>query len=571
MMSKGLGWKTAVVIGALAALGVAGASQRSALQDWAWQQTGEVELPGQVRGLIQLGTDLLRPRLALAPDVPIDHAGVRPYGINTFLEQEVEPEKREEQLRLISEAGFSWIRQEFPWYDIEIHGKNDFEDRRFEPHRSAWDKYDNIVELAEQYDIEIIARLSAPPSWTRAEGDALGAFAPPDNVQDYADFASAVAERYAGRVSYFQLWNEPNIYPEWGEQAVDPEGYTALLCAGYEAIKAANPDAVVLAGALAPTAAITPRDMSDLLFLERMYAAGAGECFDVMSVQGYGLWSGPTDQRMRSYVVNYARNQYIRDIMVAHGDASKAIWISEMNWNATPPDSGIYPNYGQVTLAQQAAWAPLAYQRAAQDWPWIGVVNFWFFKRAADYERGESWYYFRMAEPDFTLMPVYDSMADYIASASPTLYPGYHQEDHWGIDYDEGWHWREDPDAVLGGVMQADSDGATLRFSYAGASATLVTADAPDDLELRFQIDGGATQTAQPRRDGTIELAGRLGDGPHTVRVLGGSSTWALDGIVVAERPPGWLWLLLPLLFAAGALYVYVSENGNLWKPRRPQ
>ena len=27
-------------------------------------------------------------------------------------------------------AGYHWLRQEFPWEDIEIHGKGDFEDRR---------------------------------------------------------------------------------------------------------------------------------------------------------------------------------------------------------------------------------------------------------------------------------------------------------------------------------------------------------------------------------------------------------------------------------------------------------
>ena len=35
----------------------------------------------------------------------------------------------------------------------------------------------------------------------------------------------------------------------------------------------------------------------DLLYLQRMYQAGAGACFDILSVQGYGLWSGPTDRR----------------------------------------------------------------------------------------------------------------------------------------------------------------------------------------------------------------------------------------------------------------------------------
>lgn len=380
---------------------------------WAYSVTGEEQILPQIRGVLDLAGESIKPPLDLRPTVAISHTDVNPYGINTFLQQEVEPAKREKQVQLIAEAGFHWLRQEFPWYDIEISGKGNFEDCRFPPCHSAWDKYDQIVGLTEQYELEIIARLSSPPSWSRADGDTRGPFAPPDQFSDYADYAAAVAKQYKGRVNYFQIWNEPNIYPEWGEQAVNPEDYTKLLCAAYAAIKQANPDAVVLAGALAPTNELTGDNLNEFVFLQRMYDAGAGQCFDIMSVQGYGLWSGPTDHRLDPITVNYSRHVYLRDIMVRNGDENKAIWISEMNWNAVPkeiPDR----RFGQASLDQQARWAPLAYERAAKEWPWIGVVNFWFFKRADDSAKGESWYYFRMADPDFTLMPVYDSMKQYI-------------------------------------------------------------------------------------------------------------------------------------------------------------
>ena len=67
----------------------------------------------------------------------------------------------------------------------------------------------------------------------------------------------------------------------------------------YERIRVVNPEAVVLAGALTPTVAMDGRNMNDLIYLQRMYNAGAGACFDVMSAQGYGLWSGAADQRLR--------------------------------------------------------------------------------------------------------------------------------------------------------------------------------------------------------------------------------------------------------------------------------
>lgn len=362
----------------------------------------------------------MRPRLSLAPDAVVDHINVNPFGVNTFLEQEVDPAKRQQLITMAHDAGYHWLRQEFPWQDIEIHGKGDFEDRRHEPYRSAWDKYDQIVAMTEAQGMELIVRLSTPPAWSRAaDEDVAGTFAPPDDVQDFADFVSAVVSRYQGRIRYYQLWNEPNIHPEWGVYPIDPEGYVALLKAGAEAARAADPNAVIIAGALAATINLQPhatpdqQSLSDLIFLQRMYDAGAAPYFDIMAVQGYGLWSGPTDTRMHPRVLNISHHLFIRDLMVKNGDAHKSLWISEMNWNVAP--EGVEPRYGRVTLEQQARYLPLAYQRVLDDWPWVGVANTWYLKRATDQweQNAAPEAYFRLLAPDFTPQPVYTAMYEY--------------------------------------------------------------------------------------------------------------------------------------------------------------
>ncbi len=390
---------------------------------WLWSQTGEESFLAQVKGLTDLGADLLRPRLELAADAPVQHADLNPFGVNVFLEQEAEPAKRALAVQMAAEAGYRWLRQEFPWEDIEIHGKGDFEDRRHEPHRSAWEKYDQIVVLAEQHNMELIVRISNPPDWTRAAGDTVGSFAPPDDHQDYADFVAAVVERYRGRIRYYQLWNEPNIYPEWGSYAINPEEYAALLHAGAQAARAADPDAVIILGALAATINLQPaaaggeNSLSDLIFLQRLYDAGAAPDFDIVAVQGYGLYSGPTDRRMQPRVVNIARHQFVRDLMVANGDAHKPIWISEMNWNAAPED--VEPRYGRVSLEQQALYLPAAYARLLAEWPWVGVASTWYLKRATDEWEANRMPegYFRLLAPDFTPQPVYEAMKAYTATA----------------------------------------------------------------------------------------------------------------------------------------------------------
>lgn len=394
-------------------------------REWLWQQTGEEALAAQLKGLSDLAADQVRPRLQLASDVPIAHTAVSPYGINVFLEQEAEGAKRERAVQMAAAAGFHWLRQEFTWEDIEIHGKGDFEDRRHEPYRSAWTKYDHIVDLADQYGMEMIVRISNPPVWTRALTDTVGTYAPPDNVQDYADFVHAVVDRYQGRIRYYQLWNEPNIYPEWGIYPINPEQYTALLKAGATAARQADPNAVIIAGALAATIEISPNaapganNLNDLIFLQRMYDAGAAPYFDIVALQGYGLWSGPTDHRMHPRVLNIAHHQFVRDLMVKNGDAAKPIWIAEMNWNVAP--DGVPPVYGKVTLEQQARYLPLAYARIAAEWPWIGVANTWYLKRATDAweQGGRPEAYFRLLQPDFTPLPVYEAMARYLNANQP--------------------------------------------------------------------------------------------------------------------------------------------------------
>lgn len=383
--------------------------------------TGEETWAAQLRGIVHWLNAAIRPQPRLDGAAVTELADVSPFGINTFLEQEVEPAKRARSLALIRDAGFHFIRQEFPWEDIEIHGKGDFVDRRNVPEGiDAWTKYDNIVALAEEHGIEIIARLGNPPAWTRALGDTIGTNAPPDNFEDFGDFVATVAGRYRQRITYFQVWNEPNGNEEWGKQDVNPESYSALLCLAYGRIKEVNPDAIVLAGALTPTLAMDGRNMNDLVFLQRMYNAGGGGCFDVFSAQGYGLWSGATDQRLRPTVINYPHHMLLRDMMVRNGDGHKAIWISEMGWNNAPKE--LPAQFGRVTEEQQSRYSIEAYQRVESEWPWLGVVNMWFFKRPSDDERNQSWYYFRMLEPDFSPLPVYTAVAEY-ASAQRAVEP----------------------------------------------------------------------------------------------------------------------------------------------------
>lgn len=566
-------WPGLLLALALAAV-VAGAAllvARPLWAPWLYRVTGEESLAGQVRGSLEWLGNVTRPRPETADLVPVANAGDNPFGVNVFLEQEVEPEKRERAVQMIADAGFHWLRQEFPWEDIEIHGKGDFTDRRHAPERSAWEKYDHIVELAEEYGLELVVRLSNPPAWSRAAGDEAGSFAPPDNLEDYGDFCEAVAGRYRGRIRTYQVWNEPNIYPEWGEAAVSPEEYTELLKVGYTRIKAACPECVVLSGALAQTIPLGPRDLNDFLFLQRMYDAGAADYFDVLAMQGYGLWSGPTDRRMRARVLNFSRPLYLREIMVANGDAHKPIWITEMNWNA-PPDDLPDKQFGSVSLEEQARYAVEAYRRAQREWPWVGVVTTWFFKRATDTEADQAMYYFRLVEPDFSPMPVYHALADYFqGDEARVLYPGVHQEDHWALDYGGDWQEQADPAAELGGYRYAVDGRSSLAFVFHGTELSLRPGPSvgPDE-GWTVSIDGGLEEAVRGEPGlAEITLAEGLASGRHSavLRPLPGTRP-AVDSLMVQQRPSA-----VPWLAAGGVAVVLVLAAalllGGLGRRRR--
>jgi hypothetical protein len=354
----------------------------------------------------------------------------------------------------------------------------------------------------------------------------------------------AVVRRYKGRVQYYQIWNEPNIYPEWGEQPVNPEEYTELLKVGYARVKEACPECVVILGALAQTIPLGPRDLNDFIFLQRMYDAGAGDSFDVLAMQGYGLWSGPTDRRMRPRVLNFSRPLYIREIMVQNGDAEKALWLTEMNWNAPPPDLPDRP-FGFVTPEQQAHYAVLAYQRAQQEWPWLGVVNFWFFKRATDAEQSQAMYYFRMVEPDFTPMPVYFAMQEYAQSdAARVLYPGVHQEDHWALDYAGTWESRTDPDAELDGYRIAEEPKSTLSFTFEGTDLWLKPGPDSNGV-LSFALDGEIEATVPFTAGEVIPVARSLPKGQHTISIRAAPDLLSVDSLTIHRQTQTRRWLVI--------------------------
>jgi len=210
-----------------------------------------------------------------------------------------------------------------------------------------------------------------------------------------------------------------------------------------------------------------------------------------------------------------------------------------VGWNATPPYFSVFPNFGQVTEEQQATYAVEAYERAAGEWPWMGVMNYWFFRRPTDAERNQTMYYFRMVEPDFTPLPVYEALSE-LANQPPTVSVGHHQQDHWALRYEGPWQEVSAQDAVLGSYTLGGA-GAELVFFFRGTDLTLVLRG-PGPAELPVVLVDGVRMRIRPAKAGpypgtlVVTVASRLADARHRAQIRVTGDGLALDGLIVTRR-----------------------------------
>ena len=327
------------------------------------------------------------PIVLLGPQQQVVTANPK-MGMHTRLTDEVEEWKIKRSLEMVREMGALWVVEYFPWAYYEPA-----------PGRFDWAHADMVVDHARTQGLTIIARLGYVPEWARPQGTN---FLYLDETR-YADLAQYVGEFVAyfrGRVDYVIIWNEPNLRHEWGNRDVDPAGYVDMLRECYIQAKAANPEVIILAGALAPT--LTPEGspdaMDDLIYLRRMYEAGAGEWFDVLAVHAYG-WSFPANEPADPAVVNFRRAELEREIMVEFGDEEKPIFITEGGWNDHPRWSK------RVRPAGRIAYTLEAYDIARNVWEWCDVVALWAFR----FPRPTHTYqdYFTFVASDFYPKPIY--------------------------------------------------------------------------------------------------------------------------------------------------------------------
>ncbi len=171
--------------------------------------------------------------LSITTADPLRGQGVgSPYGINVHAPQN---EQLERLFDSVERAGISWVRIDFIWAWVE-------------PERGVfdWQVYDDIVAAAAARHLEVLAMVAFTPEWA-TDGPPFSGV--PRDPREWEAFCQQAAERYGGRIRFWEVWNEPNLSEFWA--GTRREYLDVILTPGARAIRAARSDAQIGGPALA--------------------------------------------------------------------------------------------------------------------------------------------------------------------------------------------------------------------------------------------------------------------------------------------------------------------------------
>lgn len=272
------------------------------------------------------------------------------FGMNIYATSPGRQDAEVDDLLPLSTAiGVEWSREQITW------------DSFFQPWGPGF--FDGRLGKLEDANLDVVGILvTTPEAYSTAQCRAYATsqgyatyFCPPANPADFGAFAGEVAERYDGetpglpRISVWEIWNEPDQPATLVIQPGQDRGqiYTGMLCAAYSAIKAVDPQSVVLVGGLTGWETVGYQG-----FMDSVVAAGGWNCFDGLAYHPSILGYPPEEPGHRWNIPS--RLQMVRDWLNAHG-GGKLTYATEFGWSTCA--SGDQCN----TLDEQASYTVRMY------------------------------------------------------------------------------------------------------------------------------------------------------------------------------------------------------------------
>lgn len=204
------------------------------------------------------------------------------------------------------------------------HGTDVYQQRTY-----SWAGLDRAVDFCLSQGKEIMYTFGSVPNWMNGAAATCGnAFCQsgkaPLNNQDWFDFVTALVQRYKGKIKYYELWNEPNIYPN-GWAGTVPQ-LMILVKREYKIIKQIDPDALTIS----PSTGSTNGDIS---YFTDLLKNGAGDYADFIGFHGYTTAHYKATTATRSPEAIVADLNSMHAAMDTYGVGSKQLVDAESSWN----------------------------------------------------------------------------------------------------------------------------------------------------------------------------------------------------------------------------------------------
>lgn len=312
------------------------------------------------------------------------------YGSNTQLYYL--PSDQKDRTLTLAKIGFetnntsggpTWVRQQVPWQDHMDCAGN-----------IAWGELDPVIKAAADKGVKVLVSVVRAPGCFTSDG--RSGMPTRANFGRLAQFMGALAERYnspeRGYIHAIEVWNEQNYAVENGGVVAEPSFYVDMLVAAYGAIKARNPNVIVVSGSPTPTET-NKRDVafSDITYMRDMFRDPRFKAnMDVVGVHPAGTLNPPDalpdPNRPQRGVCDgwngnsefyFRRLEQVRQVMVDTGLADRQMWVTEFGW-ATQNNTPGY-EYGQCnTLDEQGAYIKRGIELARYNYaPWVGAMFVW--------------------------------------------------------------------------------------------------------------------------------------------------------------------------------------------------
>jgi hypothetical protein len=208
---------------------------------------------------------------------------------------------------------------------------------KLEPARGQWrfEKLDRLMALAEAHGVEPMLTLGVTPTWAAARPDepfvyGAGGASEPRDLADWENYVRTVANRYKGRLHYFEIWNEPkygDIEPTKGAFfSGTAKNLVDMACAARRVAREVDPDMRI----------VGPGFTGAGDRLERFLKAGGGQCIEVVGFHFYTA----TPEKMRERILD------VRQIMQHQGVGHLPLWNTEQGYEVVGPRARIPGNLG---------------------------------------------------------------------------------------------------------------------------------------------------------------------------------------------------------------------------------